>query len=234
MAPRKPSPEALIAELQKQRVALAVECATARSEMERAYDALGIAEPTGPNERGQATVRPLPEGQLTTKERRQIAGELRRLGRDHEPLEEIDAEERELSGVIKANGPAITELEGSMARLAADIETIEETHIEWFARKAHESSLAEVEKRTVARSAVMEAFEAREDAKHRWLKVDESRGRLEWEPLGKVPADDLESTISGFDATGRFAPWPKGKRLDGELLAAAWSPELAAIVRPAL
>jgi hypothetical protein len=219
------NPAELIAELDAQKMALAVQRAEAQREMQAAHDRLGVAE-RGPNESGQGTVRPLPEGEFTIPERRQAAEEAQALGRDHEPLDLIAADEAELGVKIRVNRPRLAALEGAMATLRGEVEAIEDQHVEWFARKAHGLSVAEVETRTVARAALMDAFQARQDARAAWARVNKARLRLGWNSLGEVPADDLASTISGFDASGRFKPWPKGRRLDGEReLAVAWSPE---------
>jgi hypothetical protein len=215
------SPAELIAELEAQKMRLAVEKAEAQQALGTACDLLGVTE-SGPNTRG--SVRMPADGSPTIEERRQRAEEGRALGRDHEPLDLITADEAELGRTITVNRRRIVSLGGAMATLTADVEAVEDTHIEWFARKAHESSLAEVEKRPAARAAMMEVFEARQAAQARWSKIDMSRRRLGWELLGGVPADDLAGMISGFDASGRFAPWPKGKRPDERELAAAWSP----------
>jgi len=222
-AKKDKTPAELIAELEAQEMRIAVEKAEAQQALANACDLLGVVE-AGPNTRG--SVRAPADGSATIGERRQRAEEGRALGRDHEPLATIAAAEAELRRTITVNRPRIVALEGAMKTLTGEIEAIEDESIEWFARRAHESALAEVEQRKVARAAMMDTFQARQDAHARWSKVNASRRRLGWESLGEVPADDLQSTISGFDASGRHAPWPKGKRPDGEhALAATWSPE---------
>lgn len=166
-----PTPSEQVAEISAQRMALAVERATARSEMERAYDALGVAEPLGPNAAGRPMVRPLPEGQLSIAERLQTAGELRRIGQDHEPIEPIKAEAAELWQVIKDNGPAIVELDGSMKRLADEIEALEARHRDYFVKLAEEGSRAAEAQVDKLLEAFDETTQALNDMWGRWGRV---------------------------------------------------------------
>ena len=132
--PRKasPTPAEQVDERSAQREKLTADLATAMSETERAYDRLGVAEPTGPNVRGACTVRPLPEGELTILERRQQAEEARALGREHEPFDLIAADEADLVQKIQVNGPRVKALEGAIKTLADEIGPLEVQHRDFF------------------------------------------------------------------------------------------------------
>jgi hypothetical protein len=200
MAPRKkasPTPDEQVAGVQAQRVALAVELSTTRSEMERAYDALGIAEPLGPNERGQATVRPLPEGQLSIVERRQAAEEAQALGRDREPFEAIAKDEADLGVTIRVNRPRIAALEGAVKTLAAEIEALEARHRDYFVMVAEEGSRGGEEQLDKLIAMFDETQAVLGDMWGRWTRVGVP-----------VATDDLGDLRGRLLAVKRECCWP--------------------------
>jgi hypothetical protein len=201
MAPRSkasPNPAEQVDEIQKQRMGLAVEKATAQSELERSYDALGIGEPLGPNTAGRPTVRPLPAGELSIVERRQIAEEAQALGRDHEPFEVIAKDEGELGAKIRANGPRTVALEGAMRTLAEEIEAVEAEHRGFFVRLAEEGAGAAEAQIDALLKALDATTQVLQDTWGRWNRVS----------IG-VSTRDLAHVRRELEETRRTCCWPQ-------------------------
>ena len=143
MARGKETPEEMVAESQRQRMKLAVERAEAERDLLAAYVALQIPS---------AARTPRAEAQSTLQQRARllsmcvgrVAEEAAALGREGESLDDIAAAEAEAHRAIAINTRRIAALAGAMDQLKAEIGQLEEQHIEWFARRAHELSLAAV------------------------------------------------------------------------------------------
>jgi hypothetical protein len=200
MSARKkdPNPAERVDEISAQRMKLAVEKATARSEVERAYDALGVAEPLGPHAAGRPVVRPLPEGQLSIVERRQRAEEQQALGRDHEAFEAIVKDEASLGAKIRANGPRTVALEGAMRTLAEEIEAVEAEHRGFFVKLAEEGAGAAEAQIDALLKALDATTEVLQDTWGRWNRVSIP-----------VSSRDLAHVRRELEETRRECCWPQ-------------------------
>jgi hypothetical protein len=208
---RSKTPDEEIRLLEAERSKIAIDRDSALSATQHASEVLGLRD----TRRGSPTV--------TIAQRERDALHEQARGRQHEDLSEISADAEAARVAIAENQPRLDALAAAQRECTDEIQAIEADNLEFFARRAHDASLAAEVALDAAREAIVRAHTALQTADGAWSQIRTGRRRLDWPDLPPLPLSDLGSLTSGFD-TARRPPWPGGRRPADEQMDVAWKP----------
>jgi hypothetical protein len=207
MARTKPNPDQLIEALEQDR---------ARITGKQADAGRALAE---------ARAQLADTGETSIRARRYVSELAAAEGRTGELAAVLAKAEADAHAAIRENEPKAAALETAGRNIAANIETIRDENLEYFARQAHERSIAAVAAQAEARAAIERAWETWKAADEGWTRVRTSRRNRRYPDLPRGPLSDLVSLVNAFNRTCALPPWPAGQRpRSDEDLAHAWHP----------
>jgi uncharacterized protein YukE len=207
MARGKPSPDEQIAALVADQERIEGERNAATAALRGAREQLGDEGPRS----------------LRNRQREMLLAEAR--GRPGELPQVLERDTAAAHASVQANMLKIEALDQAMAEIGREIEQVQDSHLEFYARKAHQASIEAVEAQQEAREAIERAWSTWRAADGGWSQVRGSRRHLLMADLPLGPLSNLQSLVNAFNRTCVLPPWPAGQRPRSDTdLAHAWAP----------